>query len=512
MSRAEVADLMDEIGSNNLGEVSQQDLYHRVMAAKDHEFQSTRGHRAVLKLRSACAPTLAEVFNSFVSVPQNYFLSFSEELFAKQKNLPSQGLKPQLSKSGIYYQGVLPPNQVTDPKKTHKYEKKTFIRRTATNGLSMEIDLTRARGIPIPDPTKVSREQEIVGRQVRVLIFDKSVKQFIGNSVNIAANWYPSYEDRWYFDLHKITGENKILLKKDDFTLAKDKNLLVIFEFVHFVKKSSSSKLMAMSSGYASILLCLLNTPKSHVLDVIGGNPRNNDLHIDEEDIRAGRQGLVPKILSLFEGKVQPSLEITVRKPAAATASMMELLPPYLLLPSPLLKLAVLFRQQLGQKVFQFKEQLLNLSSDLNVSTFLQVLSFQKESLILAEFYGQNVEPFLAKKELEVDFRALDLFLRRLRVMFSDPAYCVNPKYPSMEVLDRSKLVKDREVLLKKTLTLFWTQLLKDLKDKSKKEPTWSALLKTVKSNARTSAPQNDSQPRSFDISELIDDEFGMFE
>lgn len=86
------------------------------------------------------------------------------------------------------------------------------------------LTLKRAIGIPIPSP-EILKHSIITNRSLRILFFDKSKNQFLGNVLEIPCRYNPDYEDRWYFDnLHKIktgTSANENYVKKSKIILTK---------------------------------------------------------------------------------------------------------------------------------------------------------------------------------------------------------------------------------------------------------------------------------------------------
>ena len=95
------------------------------MVHKKDRFRNPLALESILKLRSAYSPSIAEVVNSYVNMPEHYFRSFSEELFSHKENLPSQFLAPKRSQTGVYFKDIFPPVQDNTQlkKKTSKLEK-----------------------------------------------------------------------------------------------------------------------------------------------------------------------------------------------------------------------------------------------------------------------------------------------------------------------------------------------------------------------------------------------------
>ena len=99
------------------------------MVHKKDRFRNPLALESILKLRSAYSPSIAEVVNSFVNMPEHYFRSFSEDFLSKKENLPSSFLGPKRSETGVYYKDIFPPVQDNTKvnKKATKLEKVKII-------------------------------------------------------------------------------------------------------------------------------------------------------------------------------------------------------------------------------------------------------------------------------------------------------------------------------------------------------------------------------------------------
>ena len=65
---------------------------------------------ALVKIRSSLQTNLSDQYNSFKFMPNNYFQSFTEEIYLESaSHLPTSTLKPSLGDSKFYYNNLYPP-------------------------------------------------------------------------------------------------------------------------------------------------------------------------------------------------------------------------------------------------------------------------------------------------------------------------------------------------------------------------------------------------------------------
>lgn len=108
ISEAELDGYIEEIGDEETQRV-EEDLFVRFVISNKQKFGNPQVGRAVVKLRGAYSPGLADLINSFNNMPENYFRCFTEDLFLKGENWPACQLEPKLAKSNVYYTNVFPP-------------------------------------------------------------------------------------------------------------------------------------------------------------------------------------------------------------------------------------------------------------------------------------------------------------------------------------------------------------------------------------------------------------------
>jgi hypothetical protein len=59
-----------------------------------------------------------------------------------------------------------------------------------------ELSIQTATGIPIPDSKTVDRNSTVIGRELRIIFFNKIRNKFEGGVVAIPAQWKPEYEGK----------------------------------------------------------------------------------------------------------------------------------------------------------------------------------------------------------------------------------------------------------------------------------------------------------------------------
>ncbi len=83
----------------------------------------------------------------------------------------------------------------------------------------------------------MDREKEIVGREIKICLFDESSKSFKGNTIRVHSYWSEKLEDQWNFTSTKgnrKTKMNQFLIRKHQMSKTDAERLAVIFEFVVF--------------------------------------------------------------------------------------------------------------------------------------------------------------------------------------------------------------------------------------------------------------------------------------
>lgn len=107
ISEAELEGFIEEIGDKDLEKV-EEDTFVSFIIGKTEKFKNPFVGRAVVKLRGAYSPGLADLINSFNNMPENYFRSFTEDLYLEGEHRPCSQIEPKLSSSKLYYTNIFP--------------------------------------------------------------------------------------------------------------------------------------------------------------------------------------------------------------------------------------------------------------------------------------------------------------------------------------------------------------------------------------------------------------------
>jgi len=476
--------------------------------------------QALMKFRLGLQGTVINQFLTFRYMPQNYIASFTEELFSAGLHLPTCTLKPELGDGKFYYKNLFPPT--ANPAATAPAPKSHFAKfvRQGKNNLHLEIELDRATGVPLPDSLMVD-SAEIVGRELRITLFEENQDRFVGNCANLECRWTPEYEDRYYFDPNKLDKEQLVLVKVPNADLRdRANNLQLVFELVNFLRNKHNPGSVAMSAGFAKVPLSSLNKPQSLKLALQGGSPvKNKKLDIHANDIRSKRRGFIPTIASIFEGKVTPKLELSVKpldfavKHLGEFSEEVELLPDLGIYHYPQLKLLSSFRQAMGRDAFSFYGSMANsintqLQSEVYIKAFCHYLCVPQFAVLLSHFWNANVLQTFAKAAYEDKLDMLKLLFNELyptlkTINFAfKKTHPTNPEYGSPVHQDRMKILKGQ-------LEKFW-QFLQTSRRVEKVLPVkfFETFTKTYGAQP-TDTRQMDTRQSVFSIDELMDDDFG---
>lgn len=120
-------------------------------------------------------------------MPWNFRDSFITEQNAQKRILPASSFKPKYDPTCMHYEDILPQVSAYNAAVT---ENKL---RPLPSQIASQITLIMGTGVPIPAKESINR-QDIVGRTVKIALFDVNRRAFIGNSTAVEANWKPQYE------------------------------------------------------------------------------------------------------------------------------------------------------------------------------------------------------------------------------------------------------------------------------------------------------------------------------
>ena len=491
VTEEEVKSIIVEIGDQKTSEVQEDKLIHAVIG-KDQKFSSQHMNKAMIKLRGASSPTLGEYINSFANMPENYFLSFSETLLLYGRNLPSSAVAPILSGSGFYYTNLFQPNKTTNAndkaselKLYQNINLSSHIRVTVPNFL-VKLNFSRAIGIPLPSQETLENAK-ICSRSLRILLLKN--KEYICNLAEVPVRYNPSYEDRWYFDSvedvevkldmdsHQkdqlgilsvfggMSNSNQVLIKKDQYNVSLDVGLEVVFELVIAIKRKECKNEIIMSNGYAKVKLADLQKQSSFSLEVNGGDPVQNELRINPDEIRKGRHGFMASFLGIFEGKVAPKLEFGVsQKFSDEEKQRIGVLPDTCIVAFNDLLMQSLFRQCLGYEAFKFPNMTnTDVHNLLSVKTFQYLYNIYSVKTVWNEFFNLSIYPYLKDYNIGQLNPIFTKMMKKIYLMLCENDFYFSKDFQTREYAGNRAVQLSRLKLCRKYFREIFTMVLKEI-------------------------------------------------
>jgi Ca2+-binding EF-hand superfamily protein len=468
----------------------------------------------LIKIRSNLYLNVSDQFQGFKFMPRNYVASFSDDLYMNgNQNLPTSVFKPILADTKSYYVNLFSPSTTSDAPLQNKIPK--FLRPSKHSAI-YEIILEKATGVPIPDDSLV-RTSEIVGREVRVCIFEDNRSSYVANCINLECQWKFEYEDRFYFEVHDIPKENVIYVKLPEVELnSRDKKYLVVFELVNFVRKEKSQATLAMTAGFAKLVLSDVQQDKSFSLEITGGSPvREKSVPISPDDIRHKRRGFFPKLASIFEGKIKSQLAIKVRplrfNPNKLTEheEELELLPDMGVFLHNQVRIQACFRQCLGRDAFSVSGTVANtinkgLPSEIYVNTFCNIFCVPICATTLSHFWNSNVAVVYEKDRYDVKMDILKLLFNMIYPTINSLNFRFQKHYPTDQLYGRHDHMEERKRLLKNILEEAWIRINEYFPTK---KPVQARFFGDI---AKIQDTEVVTQHSTFNIQELMDDDFDI--
>lgn len=360
---------------------------------------------------------------------------------------------------------------------------------------------------------------EIVGREIRICILEENSAQFVANCLNLQCNWKAEYEDRIYFNLHGLDKEEQIYVKIPEAELfAKDKKYSLVFEFVNFVRKNDSNTTLAMTAGYSKFNLADGTENKSFSIDIVGGSPLNDrSTTIKQDDIRHKRRGFIPKLVSIFEGKILPKLHFKTKLSKPNPAKMtdfeedLELLPELGVVHTPQVKILSYFRQCQGRDAFTVSGTVTSmakinthLSSEIYINSFCSLFCMPSCAAILAHFWNNNVEPQYAKERYEMRMDLLKYLFNYLYATLNSSNFGFHRHYPTNQYYGNFKTTLERQTLLKDAISVTWSRIQESFVVKKILPPKFMGQLSQVTESTV------EISHSTFNIQELMDDDFDI--
>lgn len=345
-----------------------------------NEYESPLVANAILKIKKTQMLPIKDLITIYQDVPKNFCTAFTRLNFLQMKNLPSESLYPKLMSNNLVYEDIF----------GEFYERTTGITypiKPLISSFHKQITIDSSTGIPIPLEDKLSRKEQIKGRELRAVLFDRSTQKFVGSTFIMPAYWYPEYEDRWVFESPEKTCSFYVRADNDI------SSLCVIFEFVLLIYHKNVE--LQMSCGWASIDLANLVKDGKEVLQVMGGAP-NVSTQIHPDDVLTGRTTFFGKVGKMFSGDIKSTLTIKVqqeKKIKADEKQMLNLLPKTILVPTHALRLWRAYRCYLGKHSSEGAISVnTTLGSDINVRSFLRCVNIPSLHRKVCSVWNSNAE------------------------------------------------------------------------------------------------------------------------
>jgi Ca2+-binding EF-hand superfamily protein len=468
----------------------------------------------LIKIRSSLYLNVADQYQGFKYMPRNYVASFSEDLYLNgNQHLPTTTLKPILGDTKSHYVNLFSPSTTSDAPLQCKIPK--FLRPSKHTAI-FEITLEKATGVPIPDDSLV-RTSEIVGREIRICLFEDNKNCFVANCLNLECQWKFEYEDRFYFEPHDIPKENVIYVKLPEMELnSRDKKYLAVFELVNFVRKEKSNATLAMTAGFAKLLLPDVQQDKSFNLEITGGSPiREKSVPINPDDVRHKRRGFFPKLVSIFEGKIKSQLAVKVKplrlNPMKLTEheEELELLPDLGIFHHNHVKIQACFRQCLGRDAFSVSGTVTNtinkgLPNEIYLNSFCNIFCIPICATTLSHFWNSNVAAVYAKDRYDIKMDILKIIFQMIYPTLNSLNFRFQKNYPTDQLYGRYDQMNERKKLLKGVLEAAWHRINEIYPMKKETQPKFLGEI------ARIQDSEVATQHSTFNIQELMDDDFDI--
>lgn len=405
----ELSKLINEIDLDYNGRIDIDELLNYIHQNKNKNLTES----VINHVKSNKKIGISDFITLFKGLPMNFTPSFIVKEQSFCKNLPGEAFLPQTDFSNITFIDI-------KPSKNDKYSLEEI-----QTPICCKITFDDyASGVPIPDETILNRSKEISGRMIKICMFNKKLKKFIGNSISIECYWKKDYEDRWYFESdRKKFNHNFIVRYNND---SNREEISLVFEFVIYISKNGKSS-VETSCGYCEIDLFNLKSDKSYNLKILGGTPFKQ-IKIDENDVRATRSGFAKIFSSSKVDSVLPIKVATFNELNKFDKEYINFLPANCILQKTAICLAATYRKYLGKLVLSNKDynrkpitinnQIVKAFYNLVNSHEAMCLTTQLWNMLVVENFNdkdknqiKNINEYLEKNLLEVVLRVNNVIM-----------------------------------------------------------------------------------------------------
>ena len=403
----------------------------------------------------------------YSDLPSTFIPSFIREEQQKNNLLPSSCLKP-LTKDDIFYEDIFPSktlifagNQKDKISNEDSNYTSGIITYKKLMPFSSKINCKiyfddYATGVSSPDETffELPNSQfKVVGRLLKICLFNTMYKTFIGNAVSIDCIYKKEYQDRWYFEDDDSKYNNNIIIRYEGNNI---KHIDVVFEFVLVIQKKIEQTLYTIetSCGWCSTPLEYLETSRKERLRIKGGSPLGES-DISENDIRKKRTGFIPKLATLFEGQIKSECPIRVKifkDLNSDEKKYINYLPSQIICHSLAMSMISIYRQCLGEYILNHKDYLLKCIKDEFdlANMFCKIADVPDAFRVMNEVWKDIIVGQSSDEQfLRINF---EKFVKKINSILYAEKFKYNPLDPTELPRGDIKLMQDRDILLNSAL------------------------------------------------------------
>ena len=377
--------------------------------------------------------------------------------------LPSSCLKP-LTKDDILYEDIFPIETLIYGKgvRNNPGAKPYKILNQFIPAINCKIYFDDyATGVSSPDETLFetpNSQFKVVGRLLKVCLFNNKYKVFVGNAVSIDCMYKKEYQDRWYFEDDDSKYNNNIIIRYNGNDI---KDIDVVFEFVLVIQKRVEQMLYTVetSCGWCKIPMSFLQISRKEKLKITGGSPIGES-DINEADIRKKRIGFIPKLATLFEGQIKSECPIKVKAfndLSNDEKNNINYLPSLIVCHAAAIKMISIYRLKLGEYILNHKNYLIKSIKDEYdlANMFCKIADVPDAFRVMNEVWkeividGANSTQLSSKEYL---YRNFEIFVRKINSVLHCVKFKYNPLDPTELPRGDIKLMQDRDILLNSAL------------------------------------------------------------
>ena len=410
----------------------------------------------------------------YSDLPILFIPSFIREEQQKLNLLPSSFLKP-LTKNDTMYEDITPVENLIYNDKDYQgrqlnvnningggaiqtYRRLASIKTEINGKISFP---SYATGVCSPDETlfeNVNSKYKIVGRQLKIALFNKANQRFIGNAVSIDCVYKKEYQDRWYFETDRTKWNNNIIIRynKSDF-----KSIDIIFEFVLVIQKKIENQnyTLEVSCGWCKAPMEWLKYTKDEDIPIYGGTPLRKE-NINEYDVRTRRIGFFPKLGACFSGAVRSELRIRVKEYMDLNKIdklYIDYLPSLIVCHRAAIHMISIYRQIIGEYILNHKDfDIKYIKNENNLcNTFCKIADVPDAFRIMNELWLEIVMdggPFFERNTEAYQRENFKKFVNRVNTVLYAESFKYNPKDPTELPRGDIKLMQDRDILVNSVL------------------------------------------------------------